>query len=286
MMQRAPISDSEVLKLDRTVDAGEGLRVVQISDCHLGEQEGETLVGMDTDSSLDHVLRLIAEQQPAAQLLLATGDLANHGSAAAYRRLQKKLSSLSPPCAWLAGNHDSRQLMVDTVGAAQLPRLVRVGNWAVLLLDSAVPGQVGGALGEEELQRLPALLAAAGGAEHLLLCLHHPPLPVGCDWLDQQQLVDSDALFSLLAGEPRLRAITCGHVHQDFSARDPRLPAVDILAAPSTCVQFAANSADFKLDDCAPGYRWFDLYSDGRFTTGVSRLEAVELAVDFNSSGY
>ena len=108
----------------------------QITDCHLGKQSGERLVGMDTDSSLDHVLKLIKEEQPEAHLLLATGDLANHGSAEAYLRLKAKIAPLGLPYAWLAGNHDSRDLMVDTVGNCLLPRTVRAGRWLIVMMDS------------------------------------------------------------------------------------------------------------------------------------------------------
>lgn len=262
------------------------IRVVQITDCHLGKEAGEQLVGMDTDASLDHVLKQLQSEQSSAELLLATGDLSNHGSHEAYSRLFDKLKPLNIPNAWLAGNHDSRDLMVETVGEACMPRAVTLGRWLILMLDSAVPGQVGGELGAQELARIEPLLKAAPEAEHVLVCLHHQPVSIGCEWLDEQQVADSDALIDMLAKEPRLRGVIWGHVHQAFSTEDNRLPGVQLLSAPSTCIQFAPNSTGFKLDECAPGYRWLDLYADGRIDSDISRLKNINLHVDYSSQGY
>lgn len=279
------LQSSEHLQLS-AVRPGEVMRLVQITDCHLGQQSGECLVGMDTDSSLDHILELIQREQVDADLLLATGDLANHGSADAYLRLKSKLAPLNFPYAWLAGNHDGRVLMVETVGRQLLPRTIRAGRWLIVMMDSAVPGQVGGELGEQELANLGHALQTHADADFIICCLHHQPIPIGCDWLDEQRLADSDKLLAILSQEPRLRAILWGHVHQAFSGQDSRLPGVQLLSSPSTCVQFAPNSEGFKLDQTAPGYRWLDLYPDGRLETAVSRLNGIDLAVDYASQGY
>ncbi len=290
-MSAAMIEQFREQALQIPASVTQAVRILQITDCHLGENEGEQLVGMDTDASLDHVLSLINQEQFGAagtlpQLLLATGDLSNNGSPAAYQRLARKLQPLSLPAAWLSGNHDSAELMRDTVGSALLPPLVLMGRWAIILLDSAVPGKVGGTLGSEELQKLEWLLQAADDAEHILVCLHHQPVPIGCDWLDEQQVSDSDAFFAILQREPRLRGILWGHVHQAFKGSDPRLPGVQLLASPSTCIQFAPGQRSFKLDDQAPGYRWLDLHPDGSLVTEVSRLHNVELSIDYASTGY
>lgn len=264
----------------------EVIRVLQITDCHLGEERGEKLAGMDTDESLDYVIRRIASRKESPDLLLATGDLANHGSAAAYHRLEQKLTDLPAPVLWLPGNHDDLPAMRNAVTAQRLPRLVLAGSWAIIMLDSTVPGEVGGTLGEAELQQLAETLQQLPADCHIMICVHHQVLPVGSDWLDQQQITDSDKLIEQLRGDRRLRIVVSGHVHQDRSDTDPRLPGVQFLTSPSTCIQFAPQTKDFKLDDELPGYRWFDLHANGQFDTGVERVEGVELSMDLASSGY
>jgi Icc protein len=58
------------------------------------------------------------------------------------------------------------------------------------------------------------------------------------------------------------------------------------MSTPSSCIQFAPGSECFKADDQPPGYRWLDLYSDGRIETAVSRVTGVTFEVDLDSSGY
>jgi len=74
-----------------------------------------------------------------------------------------------------------------------------------------------------------------------------------------------------------------GHVHQQLQLeRD----GVLLMSTPSSCIQFAPGSADFKVDDQSPGYRWLDLHADGRIETGVSRVSGVDFEFDLDSSGY
>ena len=51
-------------------------------------------------------------------------------------------------------------------------------------------------------------------------------------------------------------------------------------------IAIAPNSEGFKLDQVAPGYRWLDLHPNGHIETAVSRLEGIDLAVDYASQGY
>lgn len=261
-------------------------RILQITDCHLGDKVGEKLVGMDTDLSLDLVIASINEKQEAASLLLVTGDLANHAKPGAYLRLRDKLEDLEIDQAWLSGNHDSHSLMVNTVGNTLLPRSIRLGKWLIIMLDSSVPGKVAGRLGVSELESLSSTLERFSQQDFVLICLHHQPVKIGCDWLDEQRVSDSEEFFEILSKEPRLRGIVWGHVHQEFSGVDERLPGVKLLSTPSTCIQFAPNSPDFKLDHSLPGHRWLDLYDNGILESGISRLKDVELSVDYGSKGY
>jgi Icc protein len=290
MSYGAGFSLSNARRLNESIETSGTIRLIQITDCHLGENVGEQLVGMDTDQSLDLVIDLVsaelAKTPSKNSLLVATGDLANHGSAPAYARLQQKLAKLEMPKAWLPGNHDSVELMQSHCDPAEMPRLICAGNWYIYLLDSTVPGKVGGNLGAEQIQSLMASFAELPSEANILLCLHHQPVSIGCDWLDKQMIADSDAFIEAVASESRLRAIIWGHVHQAFSGRDERLPTVQLMSAPSTCVQFAPNSAEFQLDAKSPGYRRIELHPDGQLQVSVERVDGSALKVDLDSRGY
>jgi 3',5'-cyclic-AMP phosphodiesterase len=261
------------------------VRVVQLTDTHLCQVRGGTLLGMDTDHSLQSVIDLVKKERSAVDLLLGTGDLADGGAGPAYERLQQYFDQLTTDNYWLPGNHDCRAKMaVAATSDMRLCREIRAGRWQILLLDSQVPGQVGGGLGAPELALLEqALLSAQELNLHTLVCLHHQPVVIGCDWLDQQMVSDAPAFFDVLDRFPGVRAVLWGHVHQEI---DRQRNGVRLLASPSTCVQFAPGSAKFKADDQPPGYRWLDLHSDGRVETAVSRVRDVEFVVELDSGGY
>lgn len=264
--------------------AGDTVRVVQLTDTHLKAAPGGRLVGLDTDYSLQAVVDLVNAERPAPDLLLGTGDLADSGAGDAYRRLITYFDQITPRHYWLPGNHDLRDVMADVGGPTRLPGELRLGSWQILLLDSQIPGKVGGELGSGELARLEGCLAAgARDGLHSLLCLHHQPVRIGCTWLDEQMVADAQAFFEVIERYPRVRAVLWGHVHQEF---DQECGGLRMLCSPSTCVQFLPGQEDFAVDTLAPGYRWLDLHSDGSFQTGVSRAEGQDFPVDRSAGGY
>jgi Icc protein len=268
------------------VDARDGIvRVVQLTDTHLCQSRGGTLLGMDTDHSLQAVIDLVKKERPAVDLLLGTGDLADGGARAAYDRLQVYFDQLTVNNYWLPGNHDGRGAMEAAASSPhRLCKEIRAAHWQILLLDSQVCGQVGGGLCADELTLLEdALQRAQEQSLYTLVCLHHQPVKVGCAWLDEQMVSNADAFFAVLDRYPGVRAVLWGHVHQEI---DRQRNGVRLLASPSTCVQFAAGSINFKADDRPPGYRWLNLQSDGRIETGVSRVWDVKFTVELDSGGY
>ena len=265
--------------------AGDVVRAVQITDTHLCRRQGGTLLRMDTDHSLQAVVDRVLREREGVDVVLGTGDLADGGAREAYQRLLGYLSRVTDEHYWLPGNHDDRPAMESVLDRAErLCRELRIGAWQILMLDSQVPGEVAGRLGPEELDALDAALAAAReGGLHSLVCLHHQPVEIGCEWLDEQMVADADVFFDVLRRFPGVKGVLWGHVHQEV---DRDFGGVRLMASPSTCVQFAPGSASFRADDRPPGYRWLDLHPDGRIDTGVSRVTDIEFTVDLNSGGY
>ena len=263
------------------------VRLVQLTDTHLCRAPGSTLLGMDTDHSLQAVIDLVKQERPQFDLLLATGDLSDGGAREAYERLQDYFRQLPGRDFWLPGNHDDRDAMEAVVNAGDghcLSRDIRAGKWQILMLDSQVAGEVGGELGAAEIAFLRSALDDA--SEHglyTLVCLHHHPVVIDSQWLDEQMVADADTLFQVLASYPGAKALLWGHVHQQI---DRQYQDLRLLASPSTCVQFAPESAGFKADDLPPGYRWLELHADGRIETGVSRVWNVTFIVELDSGGY
>ena len=257
-------------------------RVIQLSDTHLMAEPGGRLVGIDTDQSLAAVCRLIAQQEHVDALLL-TGDLAGDESEKAYERLCSLIEPLGIPSFWLPGNHDSIWPARHPL-AHYFRRDIRLSHWDIVMLNTQQPGEVAGLLAESELAALRVAVAKAIKTDRpLLVATHHPLMPVGCAWLDEQSVRNATEALAVLAPLGNRGTVVSGHVHQD-SVQTHR--GVQCLTAPSTCVQFAPQSAHFQVDDVAPGCRLLVLHDDGQWAADVLRVVDEAFTVDLASRGY
>lgn len=85
--------------------AGEArVRILQITDTHLFAQKHEALLGVNTWESYQAVLEAIRPHQHEFDLIVATGDLAQDQSSAAYQHFAEGIASFRAPCVWLPGN--------------------------------------------------------------------------------------------------------------------------------------------------------------------------------------
>jgi len=259
------------------------IRIIQLSDSHLFESTEGKLLGLNTEQSLGLVMNLIKAEQTNIDLVLATGDLSQDGSSQSYARFHESMASFTCPVYWLPGNHDLTDIMANHQVARNMsPCVIDQGDWQIIMLDSTIRGKVPGNFAQSELEFLEQALAASGD-KHVLIALHHQPVPVGSKWLDQQIVGNADAFFEVVDRFDNVRCIIWGHVHQVF---ETERKGVRLMSVPSTCVQFMPNSQDFAVDKASPGYRWLDLNADGSLNTGVSRVTGVDFIVDYSVKGY
>ena len=134
-----------------------------------------------------------------------------------------------------------------------------VGKWLMVGLDSCISGEAGGEISEDELQRLDETVSNSSAA-HVVVCLHHPPVPLGSAWLDPVKLKNGDELLHKLQSLGRVRLVVFGHVHQPYDAVHNE---IRIVGTPSTCRQFEPGSEEFAVDERPPAYRRIVLNNDG-----------------------
>ncbi|MGQ7816972.1 3',5'-cyclic-AMP phosphodiesterase [Pseudomonas sp. A46] len=263
--------------------AEDSVLLVQLSDSHLFAEADGRLLGMATRDSLRRVVDQVLEEQPCIDLVLATGDLSQDGSAASYRGFAEEASRIPAPSRWFPGNHDDVPAMREVcAGTSMLEPIVDFPHWRLVLLDSTIEGAVPGFFPSEQLALLEEAIEGAG-ERHVLVSFHHHPVSIGCAWMEPIGVRNAEALFAVLDRYPQVRALLWGHVHQEF---DQSRNGVRLLASPSTCVQFAPGSEDFSVGSEAPGYRWLRLTRDGRVETGVSRVIGIAFEVDYSVKGY
>jgi len=240
-------------------------RLVQISDCHLSANADTRYRGICADDGLLPLTARIAAWRP--QLVLATGDLSEDGSAASYQRLAAALGRIGAPVCVLPGNHDDDGLMQQYFGMGPWngPLVHTAGDWRLVLLKSSLAGRVDGAISPGHMQIVRELLQS-GPSGPVLLALHHHPVPAGSPWIDRHALESPAPLLELIAKNERIRGVLWGHVHQAYESRCGK---ARMLACPSTAANSLPDTERFEHDPSGPACRWLKLSAVGHLETGL-----------------
>lgn len=260
------------------------LSILQITDLHILPDLDETFLGINTEHYFHAVLELAFAEHAHFDLILVTGDLAQHPSPESYQRILHGLETYNTPCICLPGNHDDYELMQQIFNNSRIScrKQVRLENWQLICLNSQIPAAPGGRLSEKELVFLENCLTGHPD-RHALIAVHHHCLETKSAWMDTMMIENSQELWAIIKQYPQTKAITTGHIHQ---VMDVTVDGVRILGTPSTCFQFTPESNTFSLDTTAPGYRLIKLYADGRIESGITRLSEQLSGLRINTQGY
>jgi len=238
------------------------LRILHLSDTHL-YGDGRLHYGIvDTLAGLDRVLARAAAVAEV-DLIVASGDLSDDGTAASYRKLQGTLepwaAERGATVVYAMGNHDLADGFEEVLGARETVTTVR--GFRVVTIDTAVPQAGYGRVDESQLEWLGDVLATP--SEHgTVVVMHHPPVPPTTVLFEPLRLVDPDALLEVCsAGDVRL--ILAGHFHHGL-ATEAGAAGIPVVVAPAV-----ANTTDVLWP--APreramrgsGFAWVQLLDDG-----------------------
>ena len=246
---------------------GGPVRIIQLTDTHLGKHPGTTLLDMDTDHSLQAVIDLVKRERGTPDLLLATGDLSDMGALEAYHRLQTYFAQLDTRCFWLPGNHDDASLLAEAFPGSPLDTISvsKHGAWQVIRLNSCLPGKPEGRLSENTLAHLEAFLKGHGQTP-LRIALHHQPMAVGSPWIDKYPLLNAQALLQLLDLYTGVKAVVWGHIHQVFeTSRNGTL----MLGGPSSAINASPGGQKFTPGATGSACRWLELRADETLISGI-----------------
>lgn len=227
--------------------------------------------GMSTNASLAAVMDHALKHADLPDVVLVTGDLVQDDSRGGYEHFRDLMAGLGVPVYCLPGNHDVPALMAEVLDGPpfSLCGVEDHGTWSLILLDTWIAGDAGGKLAPAELRRLDDALAARPDA-HVLIALHHQPVPMGSHWLDTVGLHNAAEFLDLVQQHTNVRCLLWGHVHQ---ASDRELGGMRLLSTPSTCSQFLPGAEQFTLDTRPPACRWLELRPDGTIDTSVVWVE-------------
>lgn len=249
-------------------------RIVQITDLHLMADPLGELRGVCSRTKLQAVLDVIRRDFGTAERLIITGDLAHDELLETYEVLRELLVDWLPKLWMLPGNHENRAFMKQVFGDRVTEVADRnifsgtVGGWRLVGLDSQLVGEVRGQISELQKDWLARELAAEP-LQPTAIFLHHPPLPIGTGWLDEIGVEDAEPFLNMLQRSPQVKFVCCGHIHHEMTVSKR---GVLMLTTPATSVQFLPETDRLIPDPIPPGFRIFDLETDGSFRTRVVRV--------------
>lgn len=235
------------------------VRVVQITDTHIKADPADLAViewfgGItlhDPADSLALVLAEIDALDVRPDLVVGTGDLADRGHPAAYRRLNAMLNELGIPTMVIPGNHDLPDHFDAHLpgGVVELGTVTEAAGWTFAFARSG--NTEWGELGPTQVTALGARLASRDN-DRVFVWVHHPPCnlmgPYGAD----VPFLGED-LGELHARHP-IAGLAAGHVH---GPHDVAFGDIAVHASPSTF-----------MGGGGPGFRIFDFSPTG-YTTEV-----------------
>lgn len=194
--------------------------IAQITDIHIGFEPDNP--AEYNRKRLDEVLDVLIDGPNRPDLLLATGDIADMGDAASYRRLATAFSRCPFPVWPSVGNHDLRDPfntqfpgLLDANGFVQYA--IELDALRLVTIDTLEEGRHGGAFCEARAAWLDAELAKAPDTPTYII-MHHPPVESGIDWMNTHPDEPWVTIFTeVVRRHPQVRGLICGHLHRSVT---------------------------------------------------------------------
>ncbi|HWU18328.1 MAG TPA: metallophosphoesterase [Devosia sp.] len=214
----------------------EHLTFVHLTDLHIGNPEvQDDHLYSDTATTLTKILAEVKTLVPQPRFIVASGDLTNRGDAGSYEQLKRIIaeSGLDMPILYALGNHDRRDgfypVMLGQTENVDVPydHSRVIDGIHVIVLDSSVPGKVGGHFEPGQLDWLKSELDQHGELPKLLVMHHAPALDTDRPDMEWESLTiaDTEALRDAVDGYDVI-GILSGHIHFDRVSNWYGIPVV------------------------------------------------------------
>ncbi|MFG1706045.1 metallophosphoesterase [Nonomuraea sp. M3C6] len=239
--------------------------IAHLSDIHIGATP-------QSAGRADAVLRYLDSLPYDFDVVLVTGDIADHGLPGEYEEAGKLLTSRHPVLVG-PGNHDRREefrrvLLGERPSSGPINQVHRSAKAIYAMCDSSIPGEDAGHLDEETIAWLEGVLESADLP--VFVAFHHPPALLHSPPIDGIRLHRPEPLEELLAAHPNVPAVLVGHAHMAAATTFAGRP---LLVAPGVVSTLklpweGGTSFDNCVDyDLPPSVAFHVLDGEGRVTT-------------------
>lgn len=209
---------------------------VHLTDLHVGNPAVvDDHLFSDTSTTLARILADIKQLSPAPKFIVASGDLTNRGDVDSYEQLKRLIAEagLDIPFLFALGNHDRRDgfypAMLGQTENVDAPydHSQVIDGVHVIVLDSSVPGKVGGHFEPGQIDWLKSELDQHGDLPKLLVMHHAPALDTDRPDMEWESLTiaDTEALREAVEGYDVI-GILSGHIHFDRVSNWYGIPVV------------------------------------------------------------
>ncbi|MBI3591119.1 MAG: phosphodiesterase [Candidatus Melainabacteria bacterium] len=236
--------------------------IIQITDTHLFGDKNRKINGANSYSNLKKVLSHVALSEKP-DLIVVTGDLSQDCTFESYQHMANVLNCTGIKYYLLPGNHDD----VDVINKVfdfnwvkdKVDYSCDFNNWFISVVDTSVYPEVGGQLSDEQIKKLENNLVKNKNKSTLVF-MHHHPIFVNSDWLDEMILKDADKFNKVIQANSQVKAVLFGHIHQVF---EKTINSTFYGSTPACCYQVQPNTKTFTIEKLTPGYRVIELNNDG-----------------------
>jgi len=219
--------------------------IAQISDLHVAEAGNYMRNFVDANAKLAAAVDYLNSMQLRPDVVLATGDLTDHGRPEQYELLATIFAELDAPLLLVTGNHDERepfrQAFAPTHPYLPLDGPIQyvIDDYDVRLVavDTTRIDHHDGELDGDRLAWLDRTLAQRPD-DPTVIFLHHPPFTTGIWWMDCIGLNGARELEAIVRRYPNVRLVLAGHLHRPITTN---WGSTVVSTAPSTTHQTACN---------------------------------------------
>jgi len=216
-------------------------------------------------------------------MVLVTGDIADHALPGEYEQARQLLESRHPVVV-CPGNHDERAAFrrhllrqpVDAAAAtAPVNQVHRFADCVLAVCDSSVPGSHEGRLEAETLAWLKDVLGRTPADVPVLVAFHHPPAVLHVPFIDDIRQFGVEGLAAIVDRHPNVVAFLSGHAHTaaatTFAGR-PLLVAPGVVSTLRLPWERRAHPQDHLTADQPPALAFHILDEEGRLTTHIRNV--------------
>lgn len=238
------------------------MKIIQITDLHIGE-EGEETRGIDVRQNFLDILESI--KQLKADHIVITGDLCySGGEIETYKWIKNLIDDLNIPYDIIGGNHDDSALIAsvfqkeDHLKEGVLFFRKELGGTACFFLDTAT-----GHISKSQIDWLKMELNNI--KTPFIIFMHYPPVYANVPYLEKKNhLINKNELQEILLHSGVPTTIFCGHFHVDKTIHFKNIVT---HITPSCYIQFDWRSENFKIDHHKIALREIEISETSVFST-------------------